>query len=252
MNQDELISKIESILFVSSKPVNIKQLAKLLEQEEDTVKKAIETLSSLRKESGVVVLVLGDAVQMATNGENVEIVNTFLNSDLREKLTDATVEVLGIIAYRQPISRAEIEAIRGVNSQYSVRHLLMRGLIEKAAGTESRAATYQVTTEFLQHFGLQSIKDLPDFESLAGQIKLPETVEKKVQEAPTQPVLPEPPKPTLIAEETKLPSPLDTPEISAATSEKALPTPTISPLSSIAPKISSEDISVPKPPEANL
>jgi segregation and condensation protein B len=83
---------------------------------------------------------------------------------------------LGIIAYRQPISKAEIEAIRGVNSQYSLRHLLMRGLIEKVPNpNDARSALYQTTTEFLQHLGLSSNKDLPDFGKLVEEIKLPET-----------------------------------------------------------------------------
>src|SRR4029077_11229380 len=95
---------------------------------------------------------------------------------LREKLTDATVEVLAIIAYRQPISKAEMEAIRGVNSQYSIRNLLMRGLIEKTpTPADARSFLYQTTTEFLMHLGLGSVKDLPEFEKLVENIKLPQT-----------------------------------------------------------------------------
>jgi hypothetical protein len=117
---------------------------------------------------------------MSTNPSNSTQVKNFLNADLREKLTDATVEVLGIIAYRQPISKAEIEAIRGVNSQYSLRTLLMRGLIEKTPNPQdSRSSLYQTTTEFLQHMGINSVNDLPEFEQLVAQIKLPETTALK-------------------------------------------------------------------------
>jgi chromosome segregation and condensation protein ScpB len=129
---NELQNKIESLLFVSSKPMKPKTLAKVLEL-------------------------------------------AFLNADLREALTDATIEVLAIIAYRQPISKAEIESIRGVNSQYSIRALLMRGLIEKVANPhDSRGAHYQVTTEFMQQLGITSIKDLPSFEEIAVKVRLPD------------------------------------------------------------------------------
>lgn len=176
-----LSSKIESILFVSNRPLDTKTLSKILGETEENIKSACLELQAAKRESGVVLLNVNDnAFQLATNSENSELVTKFLNSDLREKLTDATVEVLTIIAYRQPISRSEIEAIRGVNSQYSIRHLLMRGLIEKAPATsEARAMQYQVTTEFLQHLGIQNVKDLPSFEDLVANIKLPETPEAK-------------------------------------------------------------------------
>lgn len=180
-----LKSVLESILFTASKPLSIPELSKLLEQESFKIQNALDELVAERKTSGVVILESNGSYQMATNSENTSIVKNFLNQDLREKLTDATLEVLAIIAYRQPISKAEIEAIRGVNSQYSIRHLLMRGLIEKISNpNDARSLYYQTTTEFLQHLGLVSTKDLPEFEKLVGEVKLPETVQ-----------LPEPPKP---------------------------------------------------------
>ncbi len=170
--------KIESLLFVSSKPLSYKALAKFTGEPEVKIRQAAAELVNDRRESGVVILEANGSYQMATNSENSDLVKSFLNADLREKLTDATVEVLSIIAYRQPISKAEVEAIRGVNSQYSLRALLMRGLVEKIPNPhDARGSLYQVTTEFLQHLGLNSIEDLPDFESLTKAIKLPETPE---------------------------------------------------------------------------
>ncbi|MCL5774906.1 MAG: SMC-Scp complex subunit ScpB [Patescibacteria group bacterium] len=175
MEQKHLKSVLESLLFVSSKPVSAKEFAKILEQPLPEVKAALEELAKERTD-GVVILESNGQYQMSTNPQNSTQVKNFLNTELREKLTDATVEVLGIIAYRQPISKAEIEAIRGVNSQYSLRHLLMRGLIEKISNpNDARSVYYQTTTEFLQHMGLSSVKDLPAFEDLVQQIKLPET-----------------------------------------------------------------------------
>lgn len=179
-----LKSQIESILFVAGKPLKANSIAKILEVEIQTVKEALQEIAKDRSETGIVLLDTGDEYQLATNSANSPQVKNFLNSELREKLTDATVETLAIIAYRQPISKAEIEAIRGVNSQYSVRALLMRGLVEKVPNPhDARASHYQITSEFLQHLGITSIKDLPDFEALVKEIKLPEAVQIK-DEAP--------------------------------------------------------------------
>ncbi len=130
----------------------------------------------MRSGSGVVLLEAPEGFQLATNSSNSDLVKAFLNADLRESLTEATVEVLAIIAYRQPISKAEIEAIRGVNSQYSLRSLLMRGLIEKVPNpNDARGSMYKITTEFLMQLGITSVNDLPDFEELVSKIQLPET-----------------------------------------------------------------------------
>lgn len=172
---NELHNKLESILFVANKPLTAKQLANLVSSDEAQVKTALQELQTLHKDSGVVILSASDGFQMATHSTNSELVKNFLNADLREALTEATVEVLAIIAYRQPISKAEIEAIRGVNSQYSLRALLIRGLIEKIPNPrDARGSLYQVTTEFMQQLGLTSIQDLPEFEKLVANIKLPD------------------------------------------------------------------------------
>ncbi|MBP9686439.1 MAG: SMC-Scp complex subunit ScpB, partial [Candidatus Doudnabacteria bacterium] len=188
---DELQTQLESILFVANKPATASVLAKLVERDEPAVLVALQQLQITRKDSGIIVMEANGQWQLGTNPQNVSLVKNYLTSDLREKLTDATVEVLGIIAYRQPISKTEIEAIRGVNCQYSIRQLLMRGLIEKTTNpADSRSTYYQLTTEFLQHMGLQSVADLPEFEKLTASIKLPETPEAKVEKVePEQPTV---------------------------------------------------------------
>lgn len=173
---ETLISQIESLLFVSNKPLSAKQLAKQIGCSEEEIRLAAAELANTRSNSGVVLLEAPEGYQLATNSSNSDLVKSFLNSDLREALTEATVEVLAIISYRQPISKAEIEAIRGVNSQYSLRSLLMRGLIEKVPNpNDARGSLYQVTTEFLMQMGVTSVNDLPDFEELVSKIQLPET-----------------------------------------------------------------------------
>jgi segregation and condensation protein B len=172
MNQ--LNQSIESLLFVANKPLSAKAIAKYLEADEAAVNTALKEIQDERKDSGIVLLEATDLWQLATNSANSEAVKNFLNAELRERLTDATVETLAIIAYRQPISRGEIEAIRGVNCQYSIRHLLMRGLIQRS-GTKDRQVLYETTLEFLQHLGIASVNELPEFEKLVEKIKLPET-----------------------------------------------------------------------------
>lgn len=197
MEPSNLNITLEGLLFVASRPLRAKELAKILELPEPQIKTALQQIMEEKKDQGIILLEAPEGYQLSTNSKISTQVKNFLNAELREKLTDATVEVLAIIAYRQPISKAEIEAIRGVNSQYSVRSLLMRGLIEKISNpSDARSFLYQTTTEFLMHLGLTSAKDLPEFEKLVSQIKLPETPAlQNAQEetAPTSSPEPEPP-----------------------------------------------------------
>ncbi len=172
---DQLQSTIESILFVASKPLSAQYIAKILELEKEEVEKALHELSKIHENSGIVLLESNNTWQFATNAKNSTVVKNFLNADLREKLSDATIETLAIIAYRQPISRAEIEAIRGVNCQYSLRALSIRGLVQKTPNPkDSRQILYETTLEFLEHMGLKNNRELPDFEELVKKISLPE------------------------------------------------------------------------------
>ena len=94
--------------------------------------------------------------QFATNARNSTVIKNFLNADLREKLSDATIETLAIIAYRQPISRAEIEAIRGLTANTALEALSIRGLVQKTPNPKDfRQILYETTLEFLEHMGLK-------------------------------------------------------------------------------------------------
>lgn len=171
----DLISTIESILFVSPKPLTAREISRTLDVPEAEIKAALEELAAKHADSGVLLLEASGQWQLATNPKNSAAVRQFLNTELREKLTDATIETLSIIAYRQPISRAEVEAIRGVNSQYSIRNLLIRGLIQKIPNpADSRQLLYQTTIEFLSHMGLSSSAELPEFAEMSAKLRLPE------------------------------------------------------------------------------
>ena len=169
-----LKSLIESLLFVAGRPVTLKELQKTSGKTSEEIRLALEELKAERSNSGIVILEQSGSFLMSSNPENSQAVKDFLNTDLREKLTDAAIETLAIITYKQPVSRAEIEAIRGVNSQYTIRLLMMRGLIEKTLHRDNRSNYYQTTHEFLQHLGITALRDLPDFSELTAKVKPPE------------------------------------------------------------------------------
>lgn len=174
MDSAKLKSQILSILFVASKPVTIKELASILETEEEQIKKAVTEITASNSTSGIVLLAHNNKLQLASNPDNSSIVKKFLSLELREKLTEASLETLAIILYKQPIPRSEIENIRGVNSQYILRQLLIRGLIEKQGSEQDRRVQlYSITLEFMQHLGIKSMTELPDFETLTKNIQLP-------------------------------------------------------------------------------
>jgi segregation and condensation protein B len=170
----QLSSQILSILFVASKPVEIDELVDVLELTREEIIKAVDELTGETADSGINVLVANDKLQLASNPDNSPQVKKFLSLELREKLTDAALETLAIIVYKHPVSKAEIENIRGVNSQYSLRQLLIRGLIEKTSSdSDKRMQLYKPTHEFMQQLGIRNMKDLPDFEELTKNVQLP-------------------------------------------------------------------------------
>lgn len=168
-------SLIESLLFVAGRPVGLKELEKATGQNRAEILAAIEELKKERGSAGVLLLEQNQGYLFSTNPENSNFVKDFQNAELRERLTEAALETLAIIAYKQPINRAEIESIRGVNSQYTLRLLLVRGLIERTASSQdSRIVLYRTTHEFLQHLGVKDARELPDFEELTAKVKPPE------------------------------------------------------------------------------
>jgi segregation and condensation protein B len=172
-----LQSKLESILFVASRPVKFSDLVRAVGAKSEEVQEALGQLKAHSHERGINLIEKDEKYQLVTNPENAKLVADFLNAEIREKLTDAALETLSIVLYKQPVSRAEIEAIRGVNSQYILRQLLIRGLVEKNPHPEDqRRLVYKTTLEFMQHLGIRDMKELPDFEELTKNITLPQPV----------------------------------------------------------------------------
>lgn len=178
----DLPAQLEAILFVSGEPVSETILARALSMSPNDLRDAIAALEKRYADtSGLRVLRSPNGVQIVTASEARDAVETFVTQSIRERLTPAAAETLSIIAYRGPISRAGIEAIRGVNSSFTLRLLALRGLITREPHPKDRRSfVYQISAEFLRHLGATSVESLPEYTLLhthPGMTKLTEEVD---------------------------------------------------------------------------
>lgn len=163
-----IAARVESLLFVADAPVSTGRLAKALEITDGQVERALAEIETLYAGRGLRLQRAGNHVQLITAPEVAPYVERFLGLEARATLSRAALETLGIVAYRQPITRPEIEAIRGVNSDSVLRTLLRVGVIEGVgrAPTVGRPVIYGTTFEFLQYFGLRGLDELPPLDDL--------------------------------------------------------------------------------------
>lgn len=166
-----LKSLIESLLFVADEPVPVERLAAFLQvTPEDARILTRELAFEYEQQRGLRLQFKGQRVQMVTAPEATEVVRQFLGLELESKLSPAALETLAIIAYRQPVTRAQIEGVRGVNSDSVLRTLINRGLVEDMGRLEQagRPIIYGTSFGFLQQFGLSSLEQLPQLEELSS------------------------------------------------------------------------------------
>ncbi|MEK7635770.1 MAG: SMC-Scp complex subunit ScpB [Patescibacteria group bacterium] len=167
INQQNSIASLEAILFAYGEPITINKIAKLLNVEIDETKISLENLQKeLESENRGLRLIFSDnKVQMATKPEFSHLLEEFIKEEFKESLTPATLETISLIAYFGPISRAKIDYFRGVNSSFTLRSLLMRGLIERLEDKKEHGGyLYQLTFDSLKYLGISKIEDLPEFE----------------------------------------------------------------------------------------
>lgn len=159
---------IESLLFISHKPLSAIEIAKALEADKKDVADNLEIIFNeySERQGGIKIIKLDEKYQMSTSSESSEVVSKFIKSEITGELTRPSLETLTIIAYRGPISKAELELIRGVNCGMILRNLLMRGLIESKEDKSREITVYSITFDFLKFLGMEKIEDLPDFEKL--------------------------------------------------------------------------------------
>lgn len=180
-----LESKIEAVLLFKNEPVSIKELAKMLSVEKDEIASAIKNLQEFYKERGIVVVSLDEDVSIGTHPDASALIENLQKEELSRDLGRAGLETLAIILYRGPISRREIDHIRGVNSGFILRALLVRGLIERTEGAAGdRSYTYKGTLKLLEYLGIARQEDLPEYENAFK--KMEEFVKNSVAEETEQ------------------------------------------------------------------
>ncbi|MBI5913436.1 SMC-Scp complex subunit ScpB [Candidatus Azambacteria bacterium] len=161
-----IASKIEAILFVSGEEMSIHKIQKALGGEiaEEEIVEEIEKLQEAYQGKGIRIIMKDERVQMVSAPEHAQTIQALVKSHLTEELTPAALETLACIAYREPIAKQEIDELRGVNSIFSLRSLLMRGLIEKTKkDDDTRTEYYRVTLDLLKKLGVEKITDLPEY-----------------------------------------------------------------------------------------
>ena len=166
-----LDAQIEAVLFYKAEPMSIRALGALLASSEEAVTQALTELSVRIEGRGVQLLVKDGDALLTTAPDASEAIETLAREELEKDLSKAALETLTIILYRGPVARSEIDYIRGVNSHFVLRSLLMRGLIEKVSGNENeRVMRYGPTFSLLGHLGIKAPAELPNFTSVTKEI----------------------------------------------------------------------------------
>lgn len=165
--QNNLTGAIEALLFVYGEPLEIKRIAKILKVEESVIADALKELEQeyLSKNRGLSLIVNNSRVQLATKPEFASLLEDFIKEEFKENLTPASLETLSLIAYLGPLSRAQIDYYRGVNSSFILRSLLVRGLIERLSDPKRpNTYLYQTSFDLLKYLGISKAEDLPEYQ----------------------------------------------------------------------------------------
>ncbi len=169
---------IEAILFASGKPLSERKLAEITEKKAEEISEALDLLESKLEDRGILLQRYEKEVTLVSHPDAAEFVQKVVKDEEQGELTRASLEALTILAYRGPMTRPELEQIRGVQSSMILRNLMIRGLIEQKEDMRLGQATYAVTFDFLNHLGLKSIKDLPDYDELRGHTAISDMLDQ--------------------------------------------------------------------------
>lgn len=170
-----LHKQLESLLFIAGKPLSVKKLSELVGASAKETEKALEEILlryEQNEESGLQIMRAGQQYQMATKPDFSKLVETFVASEQTGELTKPSLETLTIVAYRGPITKADLEQIRGVNCSLILRNLLIKGLVEASFDRSSKMTVYQITLPFMEFLGMTRQEQLPNYETLHNDERL--------------------------------------------------------------------------------
>ena len=166
MNKEKIEQITVSVLYVAGEAVSIHTIAALCETDADEFSALLDEIIEKQKNDGAGILICkyGDSVRLGTNPEYSSYIKKLFAPDITEKLSNAVLETLAVIAYRQPVTRAEIESIRGVRCDYTLSMLIEKGMIKEIGRKDviGRPILYGTSDDFLQHFGLKDVSELPE------------------------------------------------------------------------------------------
>ncbi len=171
MSTPDKATQLEALLFSEGGPVARKKLAQLMDVSLEDLSLAVDELTRSKAGTGISVIATAQDVALAVAPEAAPIVQAAFERELGKEIGDAGLEVLSIILYRGPSTRAEIDYIRGVNTSWTIRTLAARGLLERAQNpNDAREYLYQPTVELLAHLGVTNARELPDYAKISSEL----------------------------------------------------------------------------------
>jgi segregation and condensation protein B len=167
-----LEQQLEAILFFKGEPVTISFLSKCIGKKEEEIREGLDSLENSLEQRGITLMRKDQEVTLATHRDVSHLIEAVKKDQLTKDIGRAGFETLAIVLYKGPISRSDIDYIRGVNSTFILRNLLIRGLIERVSNPkDTRSFLYKPTFEILSHIGVSDIKELPDFDAVQQELQ---------------------------------------------------------------------------------
>jgi segregation and condensation protein B len=165
--ENNIEQKIEAVLFAVGDPMSIKKLTAIIDEKAEDTEKAISSLKEkyARPDSGIHIIEHESGIQLVTKPEVSSVIEKLVKTEVSESLTPAVLETLSLVTYLAPVSKSSVEYIRGVNSSYTLRNLLIRGLIERVSHPKkANTYLYRPTADLIRHLGITKKEDMPDFD----------------------------------------------------------------------------------------
>lgn len=195
ISEQELRNHIESLIFVAENPITFKDINETLHKSidlqvsDELISSQVEVLRAKydKADSAIELMNIGKGFLFMTKSAYHKSISSFLNLTAKKRFSKSAMETLAIIAYKQPVTKVDIEQIRGVSADYSIQKLLEQEMIEPAGRTEAvgKAMMYRTSAQFMQHFGLNNMKDLPKYSEIIPEVNRIEKEMLEDSEAPT-------------------------------------------------------------------